>query len=182
MRCDGRAPRLEIRHALGGRIAFAVGVLIVTGLLVSGPVALARTPAAPSPPAKDTIFARKTTMGTIDLNMDQVEEMLAPGGKLESADAREHLDIISVLLMAFPHLFPRNTNQWKAGADRDPATDTFASPQVWTNFKDFYARSNSASKLAFAASRALRLDEFRKQVAELRTQCNACHALYHKPQ
>jgi cytochrome c556 len=116
------------------------------------------------------------------MNMDEVETMLAPGGKLNDADAREHLDIISVLLMAFPHLFPANTNQWKPGADRDPGLDTFASPELWTAFADFYKRASGASKTAFDASRAKRVDEFKALVVELRTACNSCHASYLKTQ
>jgi cytochrome c556 len=107
-----------------------------------------------APPAKDTIFARKILMGTVDMNMDEVETMLAPGSKLDDAEAREHLNTISVLLMAFPHLFPAATNQWKDGADRDPALDTFASPELWSNFAEFYRRASEASKIAFEASRA----------------------------
>ena len=37
--------------------------------------------------------------------------------------------------------------------DRDPALDTFASPELWTNFAEFYRRASDASKLAFEASR-----------------------------
>ena len=48
------------------------------------------------PPPKDTIFARKILMGAIDMNMDEIETMLAPGGKLDDAEAqrasRYHLD------------------------------------------------------------------------------------------
>jgi hypothetical protein len=51
-------------------------------------------------------------MNAIDGNMDELETMLAPGGKLDSAEGREHADNISILLMAFPHLFPPATNQW----------------------------------------------------------------------
>src|ERR1700692_2646687 len=93
------------------------------------------------PAAKDTIFARKILMGAIDMNMDEIETMLAPEGKLDLAEGQEHSETISTMLMAFPHLFPPATNQWKAGATRDPATDTFASPDVWTNFADFYAHA-----------------------------------------
>ena len=85
------------------------------------------------------------------------------------------------MLMAFPHLFPASTNQWTAGADRDPATDTFASPDVWTDMADFYQRATEAAKLAFDASRARRSDSFRPLVAQLRAACNACHAVYMKP-
>ncbi len=84
------------------RLRFLFGLALA--LWAAAPIALAQDDA--TPPAKDTIFARKIVMGTIDMNMDEVETMLAPGGKLDDAEAREHLDIISVLLMAFPHMFP----------------------------------------------------------------------------
>jgi cytochrome c556 len=129
------------------------------------------------PPAKDTIFARKTVMGAIDMNMDELETMLAPEGKLDLADAREHAEVISTLLMAFPHLFPASTNQWKQGADRDPATDTFANPAIWSNFADFYKRATEASKIAWQAASAKRPEDFRPLIKELRVRCNGCHAL-----
>src|ERR1700686_4616175 len=97
------------------------------------------------PAARDTIFARKILMGAIDMNMDEIETMLAPEGKLDLAEGQEHAETISTMLMAFPHMFPPATNQWKAGAERDPATDTFASPELWKNFADFYARASEAS-------------------------------------
>jgi cytochrome c556 len=129
------------------------------------------------PPPKDTIFTRKVVMGEIDMNMDEIETMLAPEGKLELSDAQEHAEIISTLLMAFPHLFPPATNQWKEGATRDPATDTFANPAIWSNFSDFYQQAGEASKIAWNASRAKKPDEFRAQIKELRLRCNGCHAL-----
>ena len=142
-------------------------------------IAFVATPcfAEDQPLPKDTIFARKTAMGEIDMNMDEVETMLAPGGKLDLADAREHAEVISTLLMVFPHLFPPSTNQWKEGAERDPATDTFANPAIWSNFSDFYKRANEASKIAWSAAGAKKPDEFRTQIKELRLRCNACHAL-----
>src|SRR5471030_2551251 len=129
------------------------------------------------PAAKDTIFARKILMGAIDMNMDEIETMLAPEGKLDLAEGQEHSETISTMLMAFPHMFPPATNQWKAGAARDPATDTFASPDVWANFADFYARATEASKIAWNASRAKRAGDFRVLVLQLRERCNGCHAL-----
>ena len=38
-------------------------------------------------PPKDTIFSRKILMGAIDMNMDEIETMLAPEGKLDLAEA-----------------------------------------------------------------------------------------------
>jgi cytochrome c556 len=131
-------------------------------------------------PAKDTIFARKILMGSIDMNMDEIETMLAPEGNLNFAEAREHADVISIMLMSFPHLFPAGTNQWVPNTDRDPATDTFAAPELWTNFADFYRRAAAASKLAFDASNAKGRDEFRALIAQLRVACNSCHAVYQK--
>jgi cytochrome c556 len=166
---------VRARHASPLRI-FCLSAAI--WLLGSHSVSFAQNEAVP--PAKDTIFARKILMGTVDMNMDEVETMLAPGGKLDVTDAREHLNTISVLLMAFPHLFPAATNQWKAGADRDPALDTFASPELWSNFAEFYRRASEASKIAFEASRTTRLNEFKTLVGQLRAACNSCHARFLK--
>jgi cytochrome c556 len=151
---------------------------IVVGVLAAA-LGIAAVPACAEdqPAPKDTIFARKVVMGEIDMNMDEIETMLAPEGKLDLAEGQEHAETISTMLMAFPHLFPPATNQWKAGAERDPATDTSASPELWTNFADFYKRADEASKIAWSASRAKRAAEFRGFIGQLRERCNACHAL-----
>jgi cytochrome c556 len=158
---------------------------VLAGLLAAvssvGLIGTSRAQEQATPPPKDTIFARKTLMDQISSNMDEVETMLAPGAKLETAEAREHLDAISVLLMAFPHLFPAATNQWKDGAVRDAALDTFAAPELWSKFQDFYGRATNASNTALDASRATRLVDFKAKVAELRTACDGCHAAYLKP-
>jgi cytochrome c556 len=172
--------RGEVLSCARGRFHLLAAVLIVLALWAAAPIALAQDDA--TPPAKDTIFARKIVMGTIDMNMDEVETMLVPGGKLDDAEAREHLDIISVLLMAFPHMFPAATNQWRVGADRDAALDTFAAPELWTNYGDFYKRAAAASKTAFEASRAKQAGDLKTLVAELRSACNSCHASYLKTQ
>src|SRR3984957_1321175 len=153
-------------------------------LALAGAIAVAAAPsfAEDQPPPKDTIFARKVVMGEIDMNMDEIETMLAPEGKLVLSDAQEHAEVISTLLMAFPHLFPPSTNQWKEGATRDPATDTFANPAIWSNFADFYKRATEASKIAWQAAGAKRPEDFRPLIKELRVRCNACHALNLKPE
>jgi len=131
-------------------------------------------------PTKDTIFARKILMGAIDANMDEIETMLAPEGHLDLAEGTEHADTISIMLMSFPHMFPPATNQWRPGADRDPAMDTYASPDLWSNFADFYQRAQAASKIALEAARAKRAEDFRARILELRGACNACHAAYQR--
>jgi cytochrome c556 len=153
----------------------AAKAAVIAALMVA--MSIAPAPAEEQPTAKETIFARKILMGAIDMNMDEIETMLAPEGKLDLAEGQEHSETISTMLMAFPHLFPPATNQWKAGAERDPATDTFASPDLWTNFADFYRRATEASKIAWDASRARRAADFRPLILQLRERCNACHAL-----
>jgi cytochrome c556 len=159
-------------------LRFHPAAVVAIGVLIAAPFALGQEPSGP--PAKDTIFARKILMGAIDMNMDAIETMLAPNGKLDAAEAQEHADTISIMLMSFPHMFPAGTNQWQPGADRDPATDTVASPEVWVNFADFYQRASTASKLAQDASNTKRLDEFRRLIGQLRAACNGCHEKYMK--
>jgi cytochrome c556 len=144
-------------------------------LLATSLIALAQDQSAAK--VEDAIFARKTVMSSLSDNMDQIEKMIAIG-KIDLDDAREHADTISVMLMAFPHLFPPASNQWKPCADIDPVTGTFASPDVWSKFADFYKRAADASKTAFDMSRADKPDELKAKTAELRTACNGCHAAY----
>jgi cytochrome c556 len=129
--------------------------------------------------AADAIIARKTMMGVLSDKMDDIETAIS-AGKVDLDQARTAADTVSVYLMAFPHLFPPATNQWKPGGDRDPATDTFASPDVWTQFADFYQQATAASKSAYAASRAQSEAELKTAIEQLRLQCNACHTAYLK--
>jgi cytochrome c556 len=119
-------------------------------------------------------------MDTLSSKMDDIETATASTAKINLAAANEQADTVSVLLMAFPHLFPAGTNQWKPNVDKDPGTDTFAAPEVWTQYADFYKRSTEASKLAFGASRATEEAEFRTAVKKLRAACDGCHAVYMK--
>ncbi len=153
---------------------------VLTVLLLLGAVCGAHAQEPNPAPAKDTIFARKILMGSIDMNMDEIETALAGGSKVHLGDLREHAENISIMLLAFPQLFPVSTNQWRPDAKRDPATDTFASPDLWTRFADFYAKAAAASKTAQFAGRAPNEEDFRKFATELRGECNACHAAYQK--
>jgi cytochrome c556 len=129
--------------------------------------------------AADAIIARKTMMGALSDKMDDIETAIS-AGKVDLDQARATADTVSVFLMAFPHLFPPATNQWKPGVDRDPATDTFASPDVWSRFTEFYQLATAAAKSAYAASRAQSEEELKATIAQLRLQCNACHTDYLK--
>src|SRR5262245_46531363 len=153
-------------------------VLWAALLCAAGGAALAQDQSAAIP--KDAIFARKILMDAISRNMDELEGMTSSGKAIPLAEGHEHADAISVMLMAFPHLFPPSTKTWQPNADRDPGRDTYASPDVWTRFADFYAQAANASKVAHNASRAKQEAAFKGFVASLRTACDSCHAVYLK--
>lgn len=156
---------------------FAIGPVALAGALVMAAVAAhGQDPAAM---AADAIVARKTVMGGLSDKMDDIETALA-AGKVDLDQAHAAADTVSIFLMAFPHLFPAATNQWKPGVERDPATDTFSSPDVWTAFPEFYRLATAAAKSAFAASRSQNEAELKAAIAGLRLQCNACHTAYLK--
>jgi cytochrome c556 len=171
-----RRKNLQSRSCLFRPIAT---LLLTAGLAAAGGAPAFSQDQGAAPP-KDTIFARKILMDTIDHNMDALEEMVRSGGAIDFAEANEHADLISVMLMAFPHLFPPSTNQWQPNAERDPGRDTFASPDLWTNFGDFYQQASAASRLAYKVSRATDDETFKTTMASLRTACDSCHAVYLK--
>ncbi len=107
-------------------------------------------------------------MDTIDSQLDAIDWMLVSDKPLDLEKAYERANNISVMLMTFPHLFPPATNQWQPNAKRDPARDTFASPDVWVNFADFYRQAAAASRIAFDASRAKERQTFRANIETLR--------------
>jgi len=126
---------------------------------------------------KDAIFARKTFMNSMCDKMMEIENMIARG-RVDLDRVHAHGDAISVMLLALPHLFPPSSNRWKPGADRDPVADTFASPDLWTAFADFYRQAAAASKSAHAMGRADTVDHVKMHARELRIVCDSCHALY----
>jgi len=160
-----------IARCIGGAALAAV----VTGASL-GALGQDRSPAI----VKDAIFARKIVMDAIGRNMDEIEGMVASPKGVDLAEGREHADTISIMLMAFPHLFAADTNQWKPNVERDPGRDTYAAPELWTNYADFYARAAQASKIAYRASRTEEENAFKTFAIELRAACDSCHAVYLK--
>jgi cytochrome c556 len=150
---------------------------LLIGIGLAAPAG-AQDQSAATPP--DTIFARKTVMDAISEKMDALEAAGAANRNIDLGAAHESADVISVLLMAFPHMFPAATNQWKPNVEKDPALDTYAAPELWTRFADFYKRAGDASKIAYNASRASGEAEFKAAVVELRGACDGCHAAYQK--
>jgi cytochrome c556 len=155
------------------------GIAILAGMLGTfASVALSQDK-APST-LSDEIFARKILMDTIDRHMDAIDWMVTSNKPFDLAEAVEHADTISAMLMSFRHLFPPETNQWRPDTKHNPARDTFASPALWAHFADFYRQAGEASRVALNASRAKGKAEFKRQFEALRTACDSCHAAYVK--
>ena len=160
----------------GRRMAVAVTVL-AAGLLVPDLVAMGQDQSAAT--AEGVILARKTLMNSIGDNSDRIANMISERN-INLHDAHVYANNISVMLTAFPHLFPPNSNQWTEGADLDPATDTVASPEIWTNFADFYQLALAAAKRADEMKRADNEDDVKSLHRALGNICDFCHALYFK--
>ena len=152
---------------------------LAAAILATGSIAVAQDQRAAT--AKDVIFARKTLMNFMCDKMADIERMIAMG-HIDLEAARGTADAISVMFMAFPHLFPPGSNQWNPAAVPDPETDTYASPEVWTGFSNFYRLAAESARTAHDMSRAANFDEFKSRTRELRIICDTCHALYSENQ
>jgi cytochrome c556 len=159
------------------RCTAVAAAALAAGFLALSLVAMAQDQSAAT--AKDVIFARKTLMNSINDDMDRIGEMISQQ-RFNLDAARRHANDISVMLLAFPHLFPPSSNRWKENADFDPATDTIASPDIWTNTADFQRRAAGAAKTAHEMSRADSQDEVKRLHRALWIACDTCHALYLK--
>jgi cytochrome c556 len=152
---------------------------LAAAVLATSFVAIAQDQRAAT--VQDVIFARKTLMNFMCEKMAAIERMIALG-PIDIAGARGNADAISVMFMAFPHLFPPGSNQWNPNADPDPGTDTYASPELWTGFSGFYRLAAAAAQSAHDMSRADKIDDFKTHARELRIICDTCHALYSENQ
>ena len=127
----------------------------------------------------DVIAARKLLMDSIMNNMDKIQEMISER-RINPNVSRECADNIASMLMAFPHLFPSSSNQWKEDIDLDPVKDTFASPDIWTEFADFSRRAAAAANTALELRRADNEDDVKRFYRALGIACDTCHAMYLK--
>ena len=129
--------------------------------------------------ASDVIAARKLLMDSIMNNMDKIQEMISERN-INLNVSRDCADNIAAMLAAFPHLFPPSSNQWRDNVDPDPVKDTFASPDIWTEFADFSRRAAAAATTALELRRARNEDEVKQLYRALGIACDTCHALYMK--
>jgi cytochrome c556 len=121
---------------------------------------------------EDVVQARQLLMDGIDEDMHDID-LAGSGQTFKLDDLKADADRISTLLSAFPHLFPPQTQP-----SPDAPVPTTASPAVWKEFNDFYARAAAAAKTALDASQAGTLDQFKPLGVQLRAACDSCHAKY----
>jgi cytochrome c556 len=167
---------------------FARVMILTIGICLAGAARLDGAPANDRSPTMgethpaDVVLARRVLMTGIGRNMDEIMGMLEDGGTFSLNDAREHADLISTMLLAFPHLFPVETNGWsKTLAEDDPAHVSLALPTVWENYGDFVARAQQASQTALDASFAATAEQFKTLAADLQRACDSCHQTYRRP-
>jgi len=123
--------------------------------------------------APEVVQARQLLVTQIDEEMQPVD-LVAGGKDLPLDEIKSNANRISIMLGAFPHLFPPQT---KPGPDE---FSTAAAPAIWQEFEAFYGQSDAAAKIAYDASQATAIDQFRDNAKKLRTACDSCHAKYMK--
>src|SRR5258706_538778 len=95
-----RSPGHYLSHSR--RLVVAITVLAI-GFLAFDLVAMGQDPSVAT--AEDVIWARKTLMSSIGDNADLISNMISERN-IDLHDARKYAHNISVMLTAFPHLFP----------------------------------------------------------------------------
>jgi cytochrome c556 len=162
------------------RQRIACAGLIVTSLVMAAVMSVAIPWASPAQDVtSDVIAARKLLMDSIMNNMDRIQEMISER-RIDPSVSRECADNIASMLAAFPHLFPPSSNQWKENVDLDPVKDTYASPDIWTEFADFSRRAAAAANTALELRRTDNEDDVKRLYRALGIACDTCHALYMK--
>jgi cytochrome c556 len=150
---------------------------LVAGCLVQGGAVAAGDETTTT--TQDVILARKVMMNSIEEYVNRINWMIS-AREINLSEARGYADTVSVMLMAFPHLFPPSSNQWKEDAERDPVTDTMASPDIWLRYPQFYEMAATASKTAYDMSRADNEEDLKSLHRALGVVCDLCHSLYLK--
>jgi cytochrome c556 len=123
--------------------------------------------------APEVVQARQLLMSQIDDEM-QLVDLVAGGKDLSLDELKSNANRISIMLGAFPHLFPPQT---KPGPD---AFSTAAAPEIWQDFEAFYGQTDAAAKVAYDASQATAIDQLRDNAKKLRAACDGCHGKYMK--
>jgi cytochrome c556 len=163
-------------------VVLAIGICIGAAARLDGALAGNRSPTVGETHPADVVLARRVLMAGIGRNMDEITGMIEDAAAFNLTEAREQADVISTMLLAFPHLFPIETNTWSEKlAEDDPAHVSLALPTVWQSYDDFVARAQQASQIALDASFAATGEQFKALAKGLQRACDSCHQAYRRP-
>jgi cytochrome c556 len=169
-------------HMLRPVAALTMGICLGALVLHAGARAGDRSPTMGETHPAEVVLARRVLMAGIGRNMDEITGMIEDAAAFNLGEAREQADVISTMLLAFPHLFPVETDTWSEKlAEDDPAHVSLALPTVWQNYDDFVARAQQASQIALDASFAATAEQFKALAKGLQQACDSCHQAYRRP-
>jgi cytochrome c556 len=133
----------------------------------------AAAPAAVPNHAEHVITARQLLMHGNELAMMPIERAVA-GEDIGLAALKANAYSIYIGLTAAPHLFPPTTKPVPQPDGSAPLTA--AASRIWDDFDAFYREMTAAADLAYRASQAPDIATLRALGAEMRANCDACHA------
>ena len=119
-------------------------------------------------------MARQELMEHIEILMEPIDTIQVK--EVRDADKlRGAAETIGAMLLALPHLFPPTTNLYDPKVQM-PAT--LALPRIWTDFGTFYQLAGAAASASEAMGSAQGATQLRAASKQLRSSCDACHALF----
>ncbi len=156
----------------------AVSLLLASSGQAADPKARAPGPQGPGwtglTHADEVITARQELMTQMEVLMAPLDTATIEPIR-DMAVLRANGESISVMLTAFPHLFPPTTNRHDP---RDPLTRTLALPTVWKSFEGFLALAKASAQAAESVADASDEPSLKAAARQLRASCDSCHAVY----
>lgn len=128
--------------------------------------------------AADIVQARQLLMDAAEEHIMFIDAVNA-GKDLPLSDMKSRAYQLNILLLAFPHLFPPQTQP--SVGEKDGSFQTNATDVLWRNFPAFYQAAQDFASIALDASQAKDLGAFRAYGVQLRAGCDSCHSAYMTP-
>ena len=126
---------------------------------------------------QDLIIARQTLMTRLEELMKPIDTYTVDK-TIPLATIAANAETISAVLLTVPHLFPPTTNLYDP---RVKLPETLALPNIWKDFKTFYALAAATSDAADDLAHTTGVDALNAGALNLRESCDACHDLFVLP-
>jgi cytochrome c556 len=170
---------MRIVSVVIGIVAAAIaGVLVGRNAERDTPTdATAATETTPSTDTAEIIEARRVLMLQIDRLMKPIDAFTVEG-KGDIPALQSAAGAIEAMILAFPHLFPPESNLYDASVRESPTT---ALPAVWEDQEAFRTFAQEAERSAAAIAGTDDAAALRAEAVALRGACDGCHAQFMKP-